>query len=77
MEAKSDEAKDKLEDALGLVDEKQAKGGEGAEGGERVARGWVKEHQGEDSSILVNVDVGAKDTGKKDDAKKKEEKKGT
>ena len=40
-----------------------------------MARGWVKEHQGEDSSILANVGTGANDAGKKDDAKKKEEKK--
>ena len=75
VEAKSDEAKDKLEDALGLVDEKQRRKEEKERREENEwLEGWVKEHQGEDSSILANVDVGAKDTGKKDDAKTKKEK---
>ena len=61
VEAKSDEAKDKLEDALGLVDEKQRRNEEKERKEENEwLEGWVKEHQGEDSSILANVDVGAK-----------------
>ena len=76
VEAKSEEAKDKLEDALGLVDEKQRRKEEKERREESAwLEGWVKEHQGEDSSILANVDAGANDAGKKDDAKKKEEKK--
>ena len=76
MEAKSEEAKGKLEDALGLVDEKQRRKEEKERREESAwLEGWVKEHQGEDSSILANIDAGAKDAGKKDDAKKKEEKK--
>ena len=77
VEAKSEEAKGKLEDALGLVDEKQRRKEEKERREESAwLEGWVKEHQGEDSSILANVDAGAKDAGKKDtDAKKKEEKK--
>ena len=76
VEAKSEEAKGKLEDALGLVDEKQRRKEEKERREESAwLEGWVKEHQGEDSSILANIDAGAKDAGKKDDAKKKEEKK--
>ena len=76
VEAKSDEAKDKLEDALGLVDEKQRRKEEKERREENEwLEGWVKEHQGEDSSILANVDAGAKDAGKTDDAKTKKEKK--
>ena len=76
VEAKSEEAKGKLEDALGLVDEKQRRKEEKERMEESAwLEGWVKEHQGEDSSILANVDAGAKDAGKKDDAKKKKEKK--
>ena len=77
MELKSEEAKGKLEDALGMVDEKRKR----KEERERVEEndwleGWVREHQGEDAGILANVDkVDDKDDkDDKDDNKKKIEK---
>ena len=77
VELKSEEAKGKLEDALGMVDEKRKRKEERERSEENDwLEGWVREHQGEDAGILANVDkVDDKDDkDDKDDNKKKIEK---
>ena len=70
MELKSEEAKGKLEDALGMVDEKRKRKEERERSEENDwLEGWVREHEGEDAGILANVDTvdGKDDKDDKDD----------
>jgi hypothetical protein len=75
---KSEEAKGKLEDALGMVDEKRKRKEERERSEENDwLEGWVREHEGEDAGILANVDTvdGKDDTDDTDDKDDKDDKK--